>query len=457
MRLRAHLNDTGRRLADRRPAVPMRRRLVRLAMMAMTAMLAMMALPALPAPASAAPAAAMEAHGSEAFRQSFGLNSHIAGQGAGDPARYARIREALRDIGILYSRGRIGKNNIERARDLYRCCGIRTLARLDTRHGNDVRGALDPDGVEAALDLALAVGGEALAGFEGPNEYTRYHDTGDWHGDLRAYMQRIQGAVRGRGLTQPIVGPTVYMRREAEIRALGDLSRWVDASAFHIYTGGLEPSAQLADYLGDAAIMAPGKPVWVTEYGFHNTVADPAANPVSERAAAKYLPRFATLLFQASPAGKHFLYELVDEGTDPTEREHHFGLLRHDLTPKPAYGAIKRLVEAVGGGTPGLAPQPLVVGIEGGGGAVRALLLQKTERQYLLLLWQEVRSWNRALQADIAVPPRRVAVRVPQAAAFSLTDTLPDSLSAATRDLGGGPAVTIDVPDHIVLLAVTLR
>lgn len=409
-----------------------------------------------------APAVAMEAHSAEAFRQSFGLNSHVAGQGADDPGRYAQIKDALREIGILYSRGKIAKGNAGRARDLFQCCQIKTLARIDARAGNDPRGVVDPQGIGRALDLAMAIGPEAIVGFEGPNEYTHYQNTGDWNLDLRAYTQRVAEAIRGRGLTQTIVGPTVYMRREAEIRAIGDISAWVDASAFHIYTGGLEPSANLDDYLGDAQIMAPGKPVWVTEYGFHNALGNPGSNPVSELAAAKYLPRFAALLFAASPEGKHFLYEFVDEGTDSSEREQNFGLLRFDLTKKPAYHAIRRLVDAAEGGSAGLQPEPLDLRLDGDGGGVRSVLLQKAAKEYRLLLWQEARIWDRKALTDIAVATRPVTVTLPTAArSIGLIDTLPSTADPArdapATSLGSNVReVKVDVPGHIVIVDIRL-
>jgi beta-xylosidase len=42
-------------------------------------------------------------------------------------------------------------------------------------------------------------------------------------------------------------------------------------------------------------------------------------------------------------------YDWRDDGTDPREREHNFGIMTHDLRPKPAYHAVQTLTRALGG------------------------------------------------------------------------------------------------------------
>lgn len=44
-------------------------------------------------------------------------------------------------------------------------------------------------------------------------------------------------------------------------------------------------------------------------------------------------------------------YDWKNDGTDPNEREHHFGTVDHDLKPKPAYVAAKTLSSTLGGHT----------------------------------------------------------------------------------------------------------
>ena len=42
-------------------------------------------------------------------------------------------------------------------------------------------------------------------------------------------------------------------------------------------------------------------------------------------------------------------YDWKDDGSDPKEREHHFGMVHPDLKPKPSYTAGKALAETLTG------------------------------------------------------------------------------------------------------------
>jgi len=44
-----------------------------------------------------------------------------------------------------------------------------------------------------------------------------------------------------------------------------------------------------------------------------------------------------------------FLYDFVDDGTDPNETEMHFGLLLHDLESKPSWAAFKFMAQTLAG------------------------------------------------------------------------------------------------------------
>ena len=58
-----------------------------------------------------------------------------------------------------------------------------------------------------------------------------------------------------------------------------------------------------------------------------------------------------------------YQYELVDERpeTGLTDPEQHFGLLRNDFTPKPAFRSLTRLLGLAEDPGPAFAPQPLAI------------------------------------------------------------------------------------------------
>ena len=94
------------------------------------------------------------------------------------------------------------------------------------------------------------------------------------------------------------------------------------------------------------------KPVWATEAGFHNALRAPerraAAGLRARPAPSTCCARSSSTSTTASAAPT--LYELLDEKPDPRGRdaEQHFGLLRNDFSRKPAFNALRNLLDVVG-------------------------------------------------------------------------------------------------------------
>lgn len=421
------------------------------------------ALAALAALAGGAPAAALDAYPADAFHRSIGTNAKLS-PGANeqvDTERYNATRDALADVGILNIRTRVLTSTVGRTRGLYDCCGIRALARIE-EHTGGLPTPADPSKIPAAVAKTLSVG-PAIQAMEGLNEYTRYNNTGSWDVDLRTYQQVLYNEVKVvHGLTEmPVVGPTVYARSAVHTAQIGNIGDIVDAANLHYYPGGWEPSKRLDEYVNLMATMAPGEPVWVTEYGYHTTSAAPQENPVPEWIQAVYMTRTAALLFQKDPRGKYFSYEFVNGGFDLANREHNFGMLNRDFTPKPAYLAYKRLIHAVRGGDPAVTPTPLDVTFTGDMLGVRTILLQKSPGHYVLLMWQEARVWDRKNRLEIAVPARPITITLGQAADMAVKHTLPFPADPAI-DLPpevittGGTSGAVMVPDRIIAIAIDL-
>lgn len=85
------------------------------------------------------------------------------------------------------------------------------------------------------------------------------------------------------------------------------------------------------------------KSIWLTEWGFPTHIERDAKQYAgyTEEAQAKYaLRRFAQCLGLGVEAS--FWYDLWEDGTDPYEAEHHFGMIARDYRVKPVYTAVKR-------------------------------------------------------------------------------------------------------------------
>ncbi|HEX6459530.1 MAG TPA: hypothetical protein VF032_11485 [Thermoleophilaceae bacterium] len=138
--------------------------------------------------------------------------------------------------------------------------------------------------------------------------------------------------------------------------AVPDLSRYIDGVAIHpyaarsptIFTPGSESRFQF-DRIQQlhqmfAAHGAANKPFWITEVGWSTCPGSPDAC-VSEADQAKYIAEvFAAVRGKYSQWVKAlFLYNYRDSpaATDPTDKEHWFGLIRRNGSPKPAWNTLR--------------------------------------------------------------------------------------------------------------------
>lgn len=89
------------------------------------------------------------------------------------------------------------------------------------------------------------------------------------------------------------------------------------------------------------------KPIWFTEFGW-SSHDNPAGTPnwqlgVNEATQASYLTCTAQLVASSMPyVTRLFWYDERDDNASDLQNQH-FGLLRHDLTPKPALTALAQL------------------------------------------------------------------------------------------------------------------
>ncbi|HWI56344.1 MAG TPA: hypothetical protein VNZ22_03910, partial [Bacillota bacterium] len=119
---------------------------------------------------------------------------------------------------------------------------------------------------------------------------------------------------------------------------------------------------------------------------------------VSEAAQAKYVPRLY-LEYYLHGIKRCCHYELLDEGTNTTDNEQNRGLLRYNLTPKPAYTALRNLLTLLGDRGPTFIPGALdytLTKVMPSGYSrsqyVRSLLFQKRDRTFWLVLYHEIAS-----------------------------------------------------------------
>ena len=136
------------------------------------------------------------------------------------------------------------------------------------------------------------------------------------------------------------------------LNPLGDaLRHWIDALTVHPYRP-QAPETVMRDYdklremIKRYSPQGKGIPIISGEWGYSQINWDKSR--LSERQQGQYLTRmFLINLYQNVPVS--IWYDWKDDGTDPNEREHHFGTMSHDLKPKAAYLAAKTLTMTMAG------------------------------------------------------------------------------------------------------------
>ena len=125
-----------------------------------------------------------------------------------------------------------------------------------------------------------------------------------------------------------------------------------------------------------------------------------------------YMPRLFLTAF-ALGVRRTFVYELLDEKPDPglTDPQQHFGLLRYDLSPKPAFTALKTLLRAVRASPGAAGAETLPWSVQGAPpDAVRRVTLVRRDGSRLLAVWRPVSVWDQ--NARRPTPPEPLPVTV---------------------------------------------
>ena len=211
--------------------------------------------------------------------------------------------------------------------------------------GIDFSMLCDPRSVSVAQGLAwIKPLRRAVAYVEGPNEFDHKRPDLSWVGTVQTYVKQLYTVFRADPVTKdlPILSPSFLSRSTPAL--VGKMDRWVDYGNIHPYPYPRAPDANNAvrRMTSIFADMYGNKPFIATETGYH-TGGPSSDRPVSEVVQAKYLLRVFLENFNAGVV-RSYAYEFWDEGTDPANREDHFGLVRYDGSRKPSYLAIRNLL-----------------------------------------------------------------------------------------------------------------
>jgi hypothetical protein len=256
-----------------------------------------------------------------------------------------------------------------------------------------------------------------MESLEAPNECDTSGGCGtSWMANLVAFLPTVNAAAKQ--LNVPMVGPS-FALQDSYLTA-GNLSAEMTVNNLHTYFGGRHPGiagwggldlqgnsyGSFSYWLDMATADGPGLGTEITETGYmaYPTTSTPYTLP--ESVEASYIPR--TLLLSFKKGFKEtFLYELLDEPSSPG-----YGLLRSDLSPKPAYTAVRNLIATLSDNGSSFTPGSLPYTISGGDSNLNQLLFEKSDGSFWLALWLEESSWDPANCAPIAVTPENIGIEL---------------------------------------------
>lgn len=349
----------------------------------------------------------------------------------------------------------------------------------------------NPDLDKARIDTFLGSIRDNFLGstdsVEGANEWNHKSGTGrldpNWAADDVRFQALLYNEARSDSYAAlnaiPVLGPSLIaflMATDAPTlsttaTAYGTgVSGHLDSGSLHTYAGDSAPESASAKFLErlrlESQYLTGGRPVTLTETGYHNAMAS-NNHPVSEAVGASYLLRSLAFAF-AQNLQRTYLYELLDQGkvvdgssppysmdeTALTDQEAHYGLFHFDNTPKEAAVAIHNLTTILADSGPQPPAGALSYGFTGDTTGLRSVLLQKSDGAFYLMLWRDTAIWNAATKTAAPVAPSDLGVQLATSAgSLRLYDPRAGTDGVAVAQSPDGSAV-VPVGADLVMLKI---
>lgn len=316
------------------------------------------------------------------LRSMFGVNV-VTSTANGPYGQRETVLRALKDVGAAWIRSRIHTGNKGQVTFLNQLAanGIKTNGLIDVPGKRDTP--------EALVALVASSMPGAMMSLEGPNEWNLQGGS-NWASELVSHQTRLWNAAKANPATRnlPVVGPALGMRKG--YAEFGNRSAIMDWGNIHLYTGGYVPGYRTDDVLREQRTVSGSKPIIVTETGWHN--ASDWRGPhyyTPEDIAGLYAPRL-WLEYFIRDVPKMAIYELCDNPAGRNLREHHFGLLRGDMSRKPAFQAFANMNTILQRTArySGRAGASLSFAFRSGPSDLRSALLSGNNGVFLLFLWR---------------------------------------------------------------------
>jgi hypothetical protein len=390
-----------------------------------------------------------------------GVNTHINYTGSIYDKRYSDIiKPRLVELGVRHIRDNAGDSSTVKDRfiDLAQS-GVRVLIinHQTSKHG----WVKEMNSRVPGLQVVEAVEPTNEADIMGPSG-ANYID------HLRNFIPSLDDNYKSDPATRdlPFLGPSFANNRDRAnelLAAWPQAGNYMDYANVHDYSG-RDPEGQFGGGWGqslDASLsraqLGTDRAVWSTENGYKMSCSKKGHPAVTQKAAAKYLPR-QLLSHLNRNASRLYIYQLINNSED-------FGLLNDDGSPRQQFTAVKNFISLFKDpGTP-FTTEKLDYTIRRRGQAdsddlasIQRSELQKRDGRFYLVLWQGVPS-SEATEADSGIgdiePPRR-NLKVKLDTKITSARIYEPSFSAHALSTHSDPdgirTLSVSVPDHLLVV-----
>lgn len=449
----------------------------------------------------AAKAAPVTAQRADAFVDSVCVNTHLGYDNTPYGTQYSTVKQKLVDLGVRHIRdGGTRSDVIAKFKELA-AAGIKTNFIMNPTDGVAPDSSYWVNGQYYQVNdlIKNKIGTNVVDAVEIANEIDLNYNNYYWHkGDsnklsdnsssssywvsyIRSLTKDTWNALKNDSATSGIkvIGPSLGRTYDYGNKSpLGDLSSVVDWGNFHpypfggnpfnypfaydtlnkYYYDGNFPSVNMDEnpYAMDVYAGPFGsKPMAATETGYFTTS---TSKGISEKVHGKYMPRLFLEYFRKGIA-RTCSYEFLNEWNDSGNPEANFGLLRDDMTAKPAYTALKNLIGRLQDPasnaktfTPTALDYTLNVTAPPNYNLtqyVHSLLLQKSGGIFYLVLWHEISN------SDITSTPTREIVPPTMPTKVVLNTPIRYATVSSWDDAGNRTETSASISNNTVSVGVT--
>jgi hypothetical protein len=406
------------------------------------------------------------ARSADAFVDGIGINKH----GTYGDTRYSEFESlvlpALLDLGVRHARDAFGFGVTDYA--VYKA-RFQTLAQngIKLLFYHDPRYKL-PDGTpvyaqNGAEFVAMLkdVGVSAFDMVEGPNELDhdnpQYPDRSfagqQFPASLKPLMTDLYQAIKGDPATAhlKVIAPAPQLPQnvDAIFAATGVLD--CDYGGMHPYAALVQqhietPLSGLDQiYIPKANLLSGNKPIVCTEVGF-------SYNNVPYQVVAKYMLRVLCEYWNRGIVRTYLYGDLLDAYGDPGTGTS-WGLIDYTGNKKPTFHALKHLIHILKEPGANFTPAYLHYSLSDTPATVHRTLLQKSNGNFYLILWNEVLSYdyNNGNPAPRTIAPINATVTLHQPFAQARLYT-PYSSGNALDVISNPTVLNVEIPDHPLII-----